>query len=89
MQKYKLVYKEIPDWELILPVFIKREDIEVVSSFFLSKGIDNVEYTGYVDKGSSVTKVPNCSVVRELDNIIITRYKQIPEICKSTDLKND
>ena len=89
MQKYKLVYKEIPDWELILPVFIKHEDTEVVSSFFLSKGIDNVEYTCSIDEGCSVIKVPNCSVVRGLDNIIITRYKQIPEICKSTDLKND
>ena len=85
MQKYKLVYKEVPDWELILPVLIKREDTEVVGSFFLNKGIDNVEYASYVDKGCSVIKVPNCSVVRGLDNIIVTHYKQIPEICKSTD----
>lgn len=26
MQKYKLIYKDTPDWELTLPIFIKPED---------------------------------------------------------------
>ena len=86
MQKYKLVYKEIPDWELTLPAFIKHEDLDVVDSFFLNKGIDNIEYTCGIHEGFSITKVPNCSVVRGLDNIIVTRYRQIPEICESTSL---
>lgn len=78
MQKYKLTYKDVPDWELTLPTFIKSEDKKIVDSFFLNKGIKTVEYAF---GAYSVTKVPNCSIVRTLDEIIITRYKQIAEIC--------
>lgn len=85
MQKYRLNYKEVPDWELALPIFIKPEDKEVVDSFFLNKGIKNVEYNHTAFGAFSVTKVPNCSVAIIPDNITVTRYKQIAEICKITD----
>ena len=85
MQKYKLTYKDVPDWELTLPIFIKPEDKKIVDSFFLNKGIKTVEYA-YTGFGAySVAKVPNCSIVRTFDEIIITRYKQIAEICKVID----
>ena len=81
MQKYKLTYKDVPDWELTLPIFIKPEDKKIVDSFFLNKGIKNVEYAYTAFGAYSVSKVPNCSIVRTFDEIIITRYKQIAEIC--------
>ena len=81
MQKYKLTYKNTPDWELTLPIFIKPEDKKIVDSFFLNKGIKTVEYA-YTGFGAySVTKIPNCSIVRTLDEIIITKYNQTLEIC--------
>lgn len=85
MQKYKLTYKDVPDWELTLPIFIKPEDKKIVNSFFLNKGIKTVEYAYTAFGAYSVAKVPNCSIVRTLDKIIITRYKQIAEICKVID----
>lgn len=75
MQKYKLTYQDVPDWELTLPIFIKPEDKKIVDSFFLNKGIKTVEYAYTAFGAYSVAKVPNCSI------IIITRYKQIAEIC--------
>lgn len=81
MQKYKLTYKDVPDWELALPIFIKPEDKKIVDSFFLNKGIKTIEYAYTAFGAYSVTKVPNCSIVRTLDEIIITRYKQTVEIC--------
>ena len=78
MQKYELIYKNVPDWKLTLPVFI-------VDSFFLNKGIKNVEYNHTAFGAFSVTKVPNCSVALIPDNKIVTHYKQIAEICKVTD----
>lgn len=81
MQKYKLTYKDTPDWELTLPIFIKLEDKKIVDSFFLNKGIKTVEYAYTAFGAYSVAKVPNCSIVRTFDEIIITRYKQIAEIC--------
>ena len=85
MQKYELIYKNVPDWKLTLPVFIKPKDKEIVDSFFLNKGIKNVEYNHTAFGAFSVTKVPNCSVALIPDNKIVTHYKQIAEICKVTD----
>lgn len=85
MQKYKLTYKDTPDWELTLPIFINPEDKEIVDSFFLNKGIKTVEYAYTAFGAYSVAKVPNCSIVRTFDGMIITRYKQIAEICKVTN----
>lgn len=85
MQKYKLTYKDTPDWELTLPIFINPEDKEIVDSFFLNKGIKTVEYAYTAFGAYSVAKVPNCSIVRTFDGMIITRYKQIAEICKITN----
>lgn len=81
MQKYKLTYKNIPDWELTLPIFIRLEDKEIIDSFFLNKGIKTVEYVYTAFGAFSVSKVPNCSIVRTFDGMIITQYKQIAEIC--------
>lgn len=85
MQKYKLTYKDTPDWELTLPIFIKPEDKDIVDSFFLNKGIKTVEYTYTAFGAYSVAKVPNCSIVRTFDEIIVTRYKQVAKICKVID----
>lgn len=73
VEQYKLQY--LVDWELIIPIQLNPVEKKVVSAF-----LDRtVEYTSF--GAFSVSKVPNCSIVRTFNKMIITKYKQIAEIC--------